>query len=65
MAKTYQITGANGKAKASWEEIICDFIEISDAGVVKFYQDDPDGFIKLLICYKLSEGEALIYVGEE
>lgn len=65
MAKTYQITGANGKAKASWEEIICDYAIVTDFGIIKFYEYDGNGFVNLLISYKLGEAEALIYVGEE
>lgn len=66
MRKVYQIVAANGMPKASWEQIICDFIEVSDFGVVKFYEDsDTNEFVNLLIAYRLGDGEALVYVGEE
>lgn len=61
MAKIYQITAANGKPKESWEEIICDFIAVNNDGVITFYDDSNI----VLVVYKLAEGEALIYVGEE
>jgi len=61
MSKIYQVAGASGKAKNSWEEILCDKIWINDNGIAFFCNSDDS----ILIAYKLADGEAVSYVGEE
>jgi len=61
MSKIYQVVSVNGTAKSSWEEILCDTISVNEKGLVFFF--DNNGY--LLIAYKLADGEAVIYVGEE
>lgn len=58
--KTYMIANENGEAKEGWEEINCESIFI-DGDVVKFY----DTGWKLLIAYKLKEGEAVLFQYED
>lgn len=64
MSKIYQIETMSGTVREGWGEVICDHAEVSDYGVIKFYIAVDLGF-QLSLVYKLADGEALIYTGEE
>ena len=60
MTKVYYITNSEGDPKRSWEEILCDHVDVHPTGLVCFYSKDD-----LMIAYKLLDGEALVCTGEE
>jgi hypothetical protein len=62
MSREYQIVNSEGKPKATWESILCDSIDVNSEGLVMFYIDNQYG---PAIVYKLGNGEALVYLGEE
>jgi len=60
--KTYQIVAAGGKPKPSWEEINCDFLQVS-GDTLHFYDMGSDCTkSNLIIVYRLAEGEALLFL---
>ena len=60
----YQIETKDGCAREGWDRIVCDVVQISDFGVIKFYVEGE--FDRMIYkVYKLAEGESLIYCGKE